>query len=164
MKHLRNFKTGEEAEIFLDNFNREYNVLLTCDEYPGEPKIIKSEHVVFPDNLPAADEILFIYTNSEPLSVVSNKSVGKDINGNSVYAVEINEEKSDDTNIFVKLSGDLSRIEWFEPAIPNWKLADEIWFGPGVVSCQATALWDISRERVHTTNPNADIERGWVMM
>lgn len=111
-----------------------------------------------------ANEILFKYTNSTSLYLDNlNEPVGLDINGENVFAVKIDDEKSDDTNIFVKLSGNLSHIVYFGSTINNWNLSDEIWFGPSVISCQTGALFSIDREKVHTTNPNANIEDGWVM-
>lgn len=34
MKYLRNFETGEEANSFLNRFEGNYGVLLSCDEFP----------------------------------------------------------------------------------------------------------------------------------
>lgn len=157
MKFLRNFPNAATRDAVLANVD--YGVLSYTE---GVGIKIKTEGGG--SDTPAADEILFKYTNSEPFSLENTPGrVGEDINQNAVYAIEINEEKSDDTNIFVKLSGNLSRIEYLGATIPKWSLSDEIWFGPDAVSCSSGVLWSINREKVHTTNPNADIEAGWVI-
>lgn len=157
MRFLR-YTTVEELDNIIErSFDK---MLIYVNNAPtGTPSIGIAQGEYSPV---VANEILFKYTNSTPLRLDNlNEPVGQDINGNNIYAVEIDEEKSDDTNIFVKLSGDLSYIIYFGSTINNWNLSDEVWFGPDVVSCQPGALHSIDREKVHTTNPNADIETGW---
>ena len=41
MKYLRNFETAEEGNSFIENFDGNYGVLMSCNEFPGVPYIIQ---------------------------------------------------------------------------------------------------------------------------